>query len=243
MPQEIARSGKRRIGSLIAGSIITVFALTLLVGGFWALWVDRIDRDGHGFVTIGTTKLNTPTYAIEAPLTGDGPSWLYGSRVFGTGRVRATSASTGPLFVGIARTSDVSRYLAGTGYGTLVHLASNEVTTHNGVAQSVPPARASIWAASTQGMGRQTLFWKPRSGNWSIVMMNADASQGVALRGSLAAKLPPLPWIAGALLLLGVALGCLGGWLFVRGISVSNVEPQPDPAVSQPTSKAAREEV
>ena len=30
-------------------------------------------------------------------------------------------------------------------------------------------------------------------------MMNADASPGVALRGDLGAKMPPLPWLAGGL--------------------------------------------
>jgi len=239
----IARSGKLRIGSLIAGSILAVFAITFLIGGTWALWLDRVDRDSHGFVTIGNSTLTTPTYALEAPLTGDGPSWLYGSRVFGTGRVRATSESAQPLFVGIARTRDISRYLSGTGYGTIVHLASNEVTNHNGGAQSIPPSQVSIWAASTQGSGRQTLLWKPRDGNWSIVMMNADASAGVALRGSLAAKMPPLPWVAAVLLLLCIAIGGLAGWLIARGTGLRRAAPKPAIELSEPTPDAAREEV
>jgi hypothetical protein len=145
------------------------------------------------------------------------------------------------MFIGIARTSDVARYLSGTSYGTLVHLATNEVTTHNGGAQSTPPSQVSIWAASTQGTGQQTLLWKPRNGDWSIVMMNADASQGVALRGSLAAKMPPLPWIAGVLLLLGIGLGSLAAWLIVRGVRGSQSAPAID--LSSPTSTPAREEV
>jgi hypothetical protein len=214
---------RRRGAPLIAGSFIAVLAVIALSGGGWALWVDRMDRSGGGFVTIGTTGLDTQTYAIEAPLTGDGPSWLYGPTVFGTARVRATSQNAQPVFIGIARTSDLDRYLAGTGYATIQHLASDEVTTHVGGAQSVPPTRVSIWAASTQGSGPQTLLWKPRRGDWSIVLMNADASPGVALHGSLGAKAPLLPWLAGGLLLVGAVLACIGGLLIARGLRVSTV--------------------
>jgi len=213
-----AASNSRRIAPLITGSVIAVFAVTVLFAGAWALWVDRMDRGAGGFVTIGTTDLHTDTYAIEAPLTGDGPSWLYGSTVFGTARIRATSQNARPMFIGIALTSDVTRYLAGTGYATIQHLASDEITTHEGGAQSAAPTRVAIWAASTQGTGQQTLLWKPRSGDWSIVLMNADAGAGVALHGSLGAKAPLLPWLAGGLLAVGAVLACVSGLLIARGV-------------------------
>src|SRR5436190_8919722 len=98
---------KRRVGLLIAGSVVALFAVVFLGTGIYALWVDRVDRGSGGFVKVGSTTLNTSTYAIESPLTGDGPSWLYGSTVFGTGRVRATSQTTHAMFIGIARTRDV----------------------------------------------------------------------------------------------------------------------------------------
>ena len=208
--------GKRGVASLIFGSIIAVVALVALFGGAWGMWVDRMDRSGGGFVTIGTSDLRTDTYALQAKLRGDGPEWLYGPNVFGTARIRATSQSNHPIFIGIARTNDVSRYLEGTGYGTIRHLATDEVTTHTGGAQSVAPTRVSIWAASTQGTGEQTLRWKPRSGDWSVVLMNADASPGVTLHGSLDAKVPLLPWVAGGLLVVGVILACIGGLLIVH---------------------------
>lgn len=230
-------TSKRHIGSLIAGSIITLFAVVFVASGTWALWVDRVDRSG-GYVKIGSSTLNTPTYAIEAPLTGDGPDWLYGSTVFGTGRVRATSQNARPMFVGIARTRDVARYLNGTGYATIQHLASDELTSHLGGAPAVPPAQLSIWAASTQGNGQQKLLWKPRSGDWSIVMMNTDASSGVALKGDLAAKAPLLPWVGLGLLVAGGLLGWLGVWLIVRGVRTLRPAVSP-PTMQQPTSTNA----
>lgn len=235
---ESSASGKRRVGSLIGGSIAAALAVVLVTAGTWALWVDRVDRHG-GFVAIGTTDLNTGTYAIQAPLTGDGPSWLYGSTVFGTGRVHATSRSAHPMFIGIARTRDVARYLDGTGYGTIQHLATNEITTHEGGAPAVPPARLPIWAASAQGTGQQTLLWKPRSGDWSIVMMNTDASPGVALHGDLAAKVPLLPWVAAGWLLIGAVFAALGGWLLVCGLRVRRASVPAPTERSQPASTNA----
>ena len=92
----------RRVMPFVAGSIACVFALVFLAGGAWALWKDRVDRDASGFVTIGSTTLRTGTYAIVGDLHGDGPSWLWGSAVLGDTRVRATSESVRPPFVGIA---------------------------------------------------------------------------------------------------------------------------------------------
>jgi hypothetical protein len=212
-----ASGTRRRVAPLIAGSVLAVFAVTTLIGGAWALWVDRMDRH-DGYVSIGTTNLHTETSAIQAPLTGDGPDWLYGRKVFGTARVHATSQHAQPMFIGIARTRDVDRYLAGTGYATIQHLASDEVKDHAGRAQTVPPTRVSNSAASTKGTGPLTLQWKPRGGDWSIVLMNSDASPGVALHGSLNAKAPILPWLASGLLFVGAVMACGGALLIVRGV-------------------------
>jgi hypothetical protein len=232
-------SSTRRYGSLIGGSVLCLFAVIFLAGGTWALWVDRVDRSG-GFVTIGSTNLNTGTYAFESPLHGDGPRFLYGERVWGTARFRATSETTHPLFMGIARTDDVARYLNGTGNATIQHLVTGDVTTHEGGAPSAPPAGSVAWAASTQGNGEQVLRWKPRSGDWSIVLMNVDASPGVALDGDLGAKAPFLPWLGGALFMIGAVFGCLGGWLFVRGLrGTRQAAPANDGSEPAPTSAPA----
>lgn len=234
-----ASNGRRhRVLSLVAGSILCLFAVSFLGTGGWALWVDRMDRDASGFVSIGTTDLRTPASALVGDLRGDGPRWVYGSRIWGTARVRATSQNGGALFMGIARTRDVTRYLGGAGYGTIEHLATNDVTTHPGGAVSAPPSQAGVWAASTQGTGRQTLLWKPRAGDWQIVVMNADASAGVAVQGGLSAKFPPAPWVAGGLLIVGAALAVGGGWLLVRGIRGQPGAPRPPEDAAQPSTPA-----
>ena len=201
-----------------------MLAAILLAGGGWALWEDRVARDANGFVSIGTSTLRTETYAIVGKLRGGGPSWVYGSSVLGTGRVRATSQSDQPLFIGIAPTDDVNRLVDGVGYATIHGFETSAGTTHAGGAPSAKPADLSIWATSTEGTGQQTLLWKPRDGDWSVVFMNADASGGVVVRGNLSAKVPALPWVAAGLLIAGVAAAVGGGWLVVRGLRARREE-------------------
>ena len=201
--------------SLVVGSVLCVVALVLVASGGFALWKDRTDRDGQGFVTFGSEELRTGQYAIVGDLRGDGPEWLYGSDVLGDVRVRATSHAERPLFMGVARKDDVLRYLEGVGYATIYSFEVTADTTHPGDAPADPPGRESIWAESTQGVGQQTLRWTPRSGDWSVVLMNADAGADVDVRGDAGAELPVLPWLAGGLLVTGAALGLLGGWLLV----------------------------
>src|SRR5262249_23144938 len=159
------------------------------VGGGLLLRKDRVDRDAAGYVAIGTNDLNSKTPAVLGELEGDGPSWLWGSTVLGDGRIRGASNSGEPPFVGIGRTAGVERYLDGTGYTTIEHFTTSASTTHAGRASADPPARETIWAASTQGSGEQTLVWTPREGAWSVVFMNADGSAPVAVRGELSAQL------------------------------------------------------
>ena len=106
--------------SLIWASMVCLLAALMFAGGAWVLWMDGIDRDAAGFVQIDSGKLHTDTYAIVSDLRGDGPDWLYGSTIFGNTRARVTSDTNKPVFVGIARTNDVQKYLDGTGYATIV---------------------------------------------------------------------------------------------------------------------------
>ena len=211
----------RGVVRLIAGSIVSLLALVLLAGGGWALWKDRMDRDPNGLLSTETSRLDTTTYAIVSELRGDGPSWLYGTNVVGDVRVGVTSQTGKPVFLGIARTDDVHRYIHDAGFATLDNFETTADTTHAGPAPSAPPSETSIWAASSEGIGRQTLDWSPRDGDWSIVLMNADASAGIEVVGDLSAELPVLPWVAGGLLIAAAALGVVGIWLLVRGIRKS----------------------
>ena len=116
------------------------------------------------------------------------------------------------MFAGIAPAASASRYLARVGYDTVRGITRHHATytTHRGGAPATMPARAGIWAAQAAGPGTQTLTWPDRSGNWTVVAMNADGSRPVAVRISVAAALPSLPWIAAGLLAGGILVLAAG---------------------------------
>jgi hypothetical protein len=222
----VTSNGSSRVARIVACCALGVLAVTLLAGGGWGLWVDRIDRDGAGFVSTGPLQISTETSAIVGDLRGDGPAWLYEPTVLGDAEVRVSSQRGNTIFVAIARKSDVERYLAGAGYATIDHhFGTGAETTHPGRAPS-SPQETSIWAVSRTGAGEVTVPWTPRSGDWSIVMMNADAAGGVAVRGSLAAKVPLLPWVAGGALMCGLLIAAVAG-LLVRPLIRGHRTPPP----------------
>jgi hypothetical protein len=203
-----------RIVSAVMGVLLALCSLGLLGAGGVALWASTTQRNG-GDIDLGTWSYRSAGYAV-ASSTAD----LYGATgglpvrsLLGTVRIRVTPAhGAGPVFAGIAPAAPASRYLANVGYDTVRGISRHHATytTHRGGAPATAPGRAGIWAAQAAGPGTQTLTWPDRGGNWTVVAMNADGSRPVAVRISVAAALPSLPWIAAGLLAGGVLLLAAG---------------------------------
>src|SRR4029453_17198201 len=97
------------------------------------------------------------------------------------GTVRIRSESERPVFVGSAREADVADYLDGVEHAVVTEIGEEpEYSERQGDAPEGPPADQTFWAASATGAGEQTLEWEPEDGSWNVVVMNADASRGVA---------------------------------------------------------------
>jgi len=65
------------------------------------------------------------------------------------------------------------------------------------------------------GSGSQALTWKPKSGDWKVVLMNADGSAGVSSTIDVGGKFPNLLWYgAGVLGVAFVLLLISGGVVF-----------------------------
>lgn len=214
---------KRSIALVVTGALATLFAAGLLAVGGLALWGDS-QKDSDGYLSTDTHRFEAGTRALATEnldVNLDGADWVMDSSDLGKVRLKVDSQADKPVFVGIARTSDVSDYLAGVAHTTLtdVHTSPFEASYdgHSGERHPVAPAESHIWAASQQGSGRQTLNWDVEDGNWSVVVMNADGSAGVDADISTGAKVPfldELGWSAigsgSFVLLVGVALMVVG---------------------------------
>jgi hypothetical protein len=210
-----------RVAALALGTLLGLLALTLIGAGGTALWADRTQRDG-GFVTTDLHEFSTSGSALvtdETELGGAGVSWLYGPGVLGKVRIRVTPRDAGSrLFVGIGRSGDVNRYLAGVDRTVISKFFEEKVERLEGAAARSTPEAQDFWVASATGAGPQTVLWQPRHGSWSVVVMNADARPALDIEADLGARIPALPWVALGVLLAGAVFAAGGALLIVRAV-------------------------
>ena len=205
-----------RIASIIAASVVGLFSLGLLAAGGALLWGDA-KKDEQGYVTSASHRFHTNTYALASDnldLDLDGLEDVIDSDAYGKLRLKIAPRTDTPLFVGIARTRDVTRYLDGTTHDLVRDVSFDpfraDYDLQAGTARPDAPGTQDIWSASAHGSGAQTLTWDVEDGDWSIVVMNDDGSRGVDAGVSAGAKvgfLAPLGWglTIGGLLALGLA--------------------------------------
>jgi hypothetical protein len=230
------RSHAARTTSVVVGVIVGLLALgTIAVGGV-LLWADS-KKDDQGYISTDTQRFATRTAAIATDnldLDSSGPGWLTSHDRYGNVRLEVSSRTDKPVFVGIARTKDVSTYLRGTSHTTVTDFHSDPFRAvyraEPGSARPAAPASKPIWAASAHGTGKQTVIWDVKHGDWSVVVMNADGSRGVDTGVSAGADFPilaALAWgsVGGGLVLLGVA-----SLLIVAGTTTRRYAPAPAPA-------------
>jgi hypothetical protein len=210
-----------RIALIVTGALAALVASALLAGGAAALY-GQVQKDDDGYLTSEAHRYDTGTRAL-ATENLDIDLGAADSLADDLGRVKIEAQSNDgkPLFVGIGRTSDVERYLDGVPHATVHDVEDGpfdsfhaETTRHGGNRHPVAPEHAGIWAASSEGTGKQATDVDFREGDWSVVVMNADGSAGVnagVSAGATANFLTPLAWgtLGGGVLLTAITGGLL----------------------------------
>jgi hypothetical protein len=208
-----------RIALTVIGALASLVATALVVGGIAAVWGDA-QKDSDGYLTTHSQRFEAGTRALASDNLdvdlGDA-DWLADTDDLGKLKVTAESRDGKALFVGLARTGDVEKYLSGVPHTTVddveVSPFEADYTRHAGNRHPVSPEHAGIWAASSHGKGEQAIDWEIEDGDWSIVVMNADGTLGVDADIRAGASIPfldELGWSAigsGAFaLVLGIGL-------------------------------------
>src|SRR3954468_16089833 len=186
-----------RIVVIVLGSVCALVGLALLAGGGVLGWAVATQRDDAGYFTTSSQRFHTRTAAIttrDIDLGTPGPDDWWAERDIATVRIRGASASSAPLFIGIARDDAVERYLAGVRHDEVTDVdydpfrATYRVHNLGGTATATPPAAQRFWVARSTGIGTRTVTWHLQPGHWAVVVMNAGGRAPVAADIDLGVK-------------------------------------------------------
>ena len=224
------------------GVLGAVVATAAGVGGAALAWTHTTQRDGSGFYSTSAKPLHTASQALVATDIDLGADPGGADRLPGfvrdiTTRVRATSTNGKPVFVGIARRADVDAYLTGAAHDRIgdVDFSPFQVDYRQvpGDRRVAPPASQSFWVASASGVGARSAMWDVDDGQWAVVVMNADASDGVSADVSVGARTGLLLWIGLGLMVVAGLLATAGTVAFRAAATVSRPPTAPPAATPE----------
>jgi hypothetical protein len=236
----------RSIIMLVAGILLSMAGVGLLFGGIATTWINSRQNDG-GYLTSPKERFAVDSRAIVSTGTEEiRDDAVPGPLPFDVGsiRIRAESASPGKdIFVGIASKTDVDSYLAGSNYSELRDVRFRPFTVEyrevQGATQPAGPEEQGFWAASASGSGERELDWNIEPGNWSVVVMNSDASPDVAADLQAGFRSELFGPIAAGLLATGAIMLVLGVPLLVFGAhGLGRHTPAPPAAPTPPAGPA-----
>ena len=184
----------------MGASVTGLVAFALFLAGGLLLWANGHYKDADGFLTTPNQRFESDSYAITTQnleVGAGAPGFLLKADRYGTIRLETMAKGGKPLFVGVARTRDVDAYLKRLGAQRRLRHRLRALPRPLRPARRRPPARPARRgsrsgppAASTRSAGTC------ESGDWSVVVMNADGSRGVAAAVSAGAKVPYIAEIA-----------------------------------------------
>jgi hypothetical protein len=211
-----------KVGRIVFGAIGLLVGIATVSG---SLSILTADRDADDFFLSTEQVLARPSLAVVSEnvdvLTG-APGWIAGWLTDPVDvRLVGISDVGDEIFLGIAETSALESYLAGATYDEVTSLDFDgddiRYVSHDGSAVLASPDLANFWAVSVEGAGEQTLDWSLEEGNWSAVVMNADASSGVNATLVFGAKISNFVLLAWIGLAFGVLSVLVAGYSIYRG--------------------------
>lgn len=170
-------------------------------------------RDKNGYFTSSTVQVAAPGYAVTSGALRIGNLPSFATDLVGRVRVSARSSSGQTLFVGVGPENAVNGYLAGVARSDVTEVNNSTVhyKLHPGGAPAGAPARQGFWLSASSGSGQVTTTWNVKEGNWTVVLMNANATPDVRADVTVGAKTNLLLWIGLGFLVVGLIVGGVGG--------------------------------
>lgn len=212
------RNGK--VAIVIIGALVGLFGIGLTLGGGGLLWANETQRGPDGFFSTEAFTLSSGSYAVTSAEVdlGARPGNSFPSGRLATVRLQIAPTGGQPVFVGIGPSDEVETYLDGVAVSEVSRVGTDDTVVYRNVSGTAMPAmpdEQAFWVTSASGDGAQTITWDLEPGNWSVVVMNADASQGVTVQATAAADTELLAWVATGLIAFGLILAIIATVIIV----------------------------
>ena len=228
-----------RVVVIVTGTLAAAFGLAVLAGGTAAVIVQAAGTDDDGYFRSGDFRLTSTGAAIVSsrldlhsePADAD---WLIERGDLGTVSLNVESARPGEaVFAGIGPSEDVEAYLGSVSHDRLEDFDESlehlEYRHHDGAESATPPGAQTFWAAQVTTDRADTLTWQVDSGDWTVVLMNADGSSDVEIDARAGIKIDWLLPVAIGLMVVGAAFMASGTTAVVLGVRRSRRRGEPLP--------------
>lgn len=216
----VSRRGGWHIAAIVVGALMLLPASGILTGGVALTVANEVATD-DGYFDGSLDRVESNGVAIAAvdlwEQAADDEDWPWVLDWLDLDiRLRVVGAGpTDDVFVGIARSADVERYLDDVEYSRVVDFDNSfpSYVEQTGVAVIGAPGEQDFWVASSAGSGEQELTWEASGGNWSAVVMNADGSPDVAGDVEIGLR-------SGAITPIGVTMIVVGAVMLITSITL-----------------------
>jgi hypothetical protein len=205
-----------RIVAIVVGCVLGLLGLGMLVAGIAGTVAYGVGRDDDGFFRTDDINLATPTSAITSDNLDLGGSpgdadWLTDRGDFATVTLDLRPGRVGQeVFAGIGPTDDVTTYLASVAHDRVSDYDDSTSTVryerHDGSAAPALPGDQTFWVAKVTTAQPGALIWDVQGGDWTVVIMNADASSGVDTTARVGIKIDWLLPVLIVLIVVGVVM-------------------------------------
>ena len=197
-------------GRLAVGIVLVILGLFATIAG--VAIVVLVGPDGS--VGLPPTRFLGTGVALTLPQV-DVPSLPAGQTVV---LDAGAAPSEVPLFMGIGPSTDVNAYLRGAPIDVIQQIDWPGAARTEPVSGSTippPPGGEPFWVISAQG-DAPSLHWVAAPGDWTLVVMRADAQTSLDATLSGSVTIAALGPTGIALLLVALAILALGIWLTAR---------------------------
>ena len=187
--------------------------------------VKDVMTDEDGYLMSKTQTIQVPSYGIvadEIDIELDQDAMRFFQRQGGFVSFKVTTESLNPtkeVFVGVARYADAYNYIEPMEYHEIddIDMGWNMgehhdpvYVLHPGDAPGTPPTEQDFWIVQESSTGEQTISWEPEEGNYYVVLMNADGSEGIEANIKVGVQVPFFGGIGDILIGAGVVVGAIG---------------------------------